>query len=315
MGKDTAIEWTHHTFNPWRGCTKVSDGCKFCYAEKMSHRNPTVLGEWGNQGKRVIAAESYWKQPESWDRAAQKAGEQRTVFCSSMADPFEDREDLLDARRDLFRIVERCRNLLWLFLTKRPQNALRLIEQATGRHADAWLADCHHVWVGASVENQEAANERIPHLLSIPAAMRFLSCEPLLGPLDISHWLGDNYSAMFGGFDLGIRWVIVGGESGPNARPMHPNWVRSLRDQCHEVKVPFFFKQWGEWLPWEHLTGEHYTAQNTEMATMRGDNLEEMESVRLLADPQTRSSLLYVENVGKKKAGRLLDGRTWNETP
>lgn len=230
------IEWTHHTFNPWRGCTKVSAGCANCYAEKMSKRNPSVLGTWGKDGVRAVAAESYWRQAIKWNKDAEQAGERRRVFCASMADVFEGQDTmsenewkkLIPIRARLFRLITDTPNLDWLLLTKRPQYV--------NTHA-LWftLSGClpNNVWVGTSVEDQRAAG-RIPALLNVPARVRFLSCEPLLGAIP-----NLNLS--------GIDWVIVGGESGPGARPMHPDWVRSIRDQCIAADVPFFFKQWGEY--------------------------------------------------------------------
>lgn len=229
MGQQTGIEWCSHTFNPWRGCTKVSPGCTHCYAETLSKRNPKVLGEWGPDGTRVIASESMWKQPLKWDRAAEQAGERRRVFCASLADVFEDRKELNGPRERLFFLIEQTPHLDWLLLTKRPD------------FAHYWM--CEHyatpsnlpnIWMGVSVEDQERANERIPELLRIPAAVRFLSVEPLLAPVDLTA------RACFA-FD----WVIIGGESGPGARPCHTEWIRSIRDQCRGAGVACFVKQLG----------------------------------------------------------------------
>jgi protein gp37 len=261
MAENSKIEWTHHTFNPWRGCTKVSDGCKYCYAETMSGRNPAVLGKWGPRGTRVVAAESYWRQPLTWNAAARAAGERHRVFCASLADVFEGGEtmpeaaqtDVDEARRRLWGLIEVTDNLDWLLLTKRPQNVREMV------HND-WLYS-HvgyppNVWIGTSVENQQTADERIPHLLRVPAAVRFLSCEPLLGPVDVSpylarkveRWDRDHEGTVVGQeFDCvdGIHWLIAGGESGSNARPMNLGWARSLRDQCQAAGAAFFLKQLG----------------------------------------------------------------------
>jgi protein gp37 len=257
MGKDSKIEWTHHTFNPWRGCAKVSAGCANCYAETLSHRNPAVLGEWGPNGTRVIASESMWREPVRWNREAAAAGERRRVFCASLADVFEDRPELQAPRARLYEMVIRCDSLDWLLLTKRPENAARLWAQASTdvfgdmyNNPPIWSTN---VWLGTSVEDQRAADERIPHLLKVPAAVRFLSCEPMLGEVGLYRggWLflrppqPPPGSHTYHG--RGIDWVICGGESGPNARPMHPRWAQSLRNQCAGDGVPFFFKQWGEW--------------------------------------------------------------------
>jgi protein gp37 len=130
MGANSKIQWTNHTFNPWRGCSKVSAGCQHCYAEAMSRRNPAVLGEWGPKGTRVVAAEAMWRQPLKWDRDAQAAGVRARVFCASLADVFEDRADLETPRHELLRLIDSTRSLDWLLLTKRPENVLRLIGQA-----------------------------------------------------------------------------------------------------------------------------------------------------------------------------------------
>lgn len=234
MGKNSKIEWCSHTFNPWRGCTKVSDGCKNCYAETMSKRSPKTLGVWGDNGTRVIASQSYWKQPLRWNREAHAAGERQRVFCASLADVFEDRPELDAPRLRLLALIESTPFLDWLLLTKRPENVMPLIERAQS-HASvvpnprAWLLRNPWVWIGTSVENQKEL-WRVDELRKIPSSVRFLSVEPLLEDL--------------GKVDLtGIHWMIVGGESGAGARPLHPDWARSLRDQCQTAGVPFFMKQ------------------------------------------------------------------------
>lgn len=313
--KDSKIEWTTHTFNPWRGCTKVSAGCDNCYAETMSGRNPKTLGVWGKYGTRVVASESMWKQPLKWDKAAKEAGERHRVFCSSLADVFEGREtmpeafwqDVDNARDRLFDLIEETPNLDWLLLTKRPENVGFKLPK--------------NVWIGTSVEDQKTADERIPLLLETPAALRWLSIEPLLGPVDLTHiqfpnehgntedWNAINQCIMTNGVDdptlLGvddpiIDWVVVGGESGPDARPMHPDWARSIRDQCVAAGVPFFFKQWGEYLDID-------TAIKLGLTSSYDGKYHPYTRI-----PET--SLPFVR-VGKKAAGRLLDGREWSEFP
>jgi protein gp37 len=277
----TTIEWTAtrradgtlapgFTFNPWRGCTKVSPGCTHCYAETLSHRNPKVLGIWGDNGTRVVASEAAWREPWKWDRAAGAAGERHRVFCASLADVFEDRPELVAPRVRLFHLINETPNLDWLLLTKRPENIRRFCGAPDVRRS--WAESTPpNVWLGTSIENQATADERIPHLLKTPAAVRFLSCEPLLGPVDLMPWfqrgercrecgstkLGtldpcgpDWYAGLpplctrCGGLtESPIHWVIVGGESGPKARPMHPAWARSLRDQCQAAGVSYFMKQ------------------------------------------------------------------------
>ena len=233
MSEKSAIEWTDHTFNPWWGCTKVSQGCKHCYAETQSNRFNKA--EWGPTGVRIKTGAANWKQPLKWNKQAKKQGTRYRVFCASMADVFEDKLDqpeLNDWRRDLFQLIINTPHLDWQLLTKRPENVNRMIERATGfSDSEMWFHAARNVWIGTSVENQETADERILHLLHIPAAVRFLSVEPLLETVAV--------------YLQGLHWVIVGGESGRGARPMHPDWVRSIRDQCTAAGVPFFFKQWG----------------------------------------------------------------------
>ncbi len=242
MGKDSGIEWTHHTFNPWWGCQRVSPGCEHCYAEALAKR--TGRARWGAGVPRVPASEKMWGEPLRWNAAARTAGERHRVFCASMADVFEDLPELAPHRARLFELVAKTPNLDWLLLTKRPENAGRLWSQAqydAFNGADSlgptWAPN---VWIGTTVEDQRRAEERIPHLLRIPAAVRFLSCEPLLGPVDLD-------KVVLTEPRVGrIDWVICGGESGGGARRMSAEWARSLRDQCESDGVPFFFKQWGE---------------------------------------------------------------------
>jgi len=247
MAKNSAIEWTDSTFNPWIGCTKISPGCTHCYAEEiMDFRFNKV--RWGPRGTRVRTSKSNWEQPRKWNRQAKKAGVRTRVFCASLADVFEDKPDqpeMDDWRIDLFQLIIETPSLDWLLLTKRPENVCPMIERATG-FSDClmWFPD--NVWIGTSVENQEQADKRIPELLKVPAAVRFLSVEPLLGSVDLENWVMPDDSRPSHGILTGdslIDWVIVGGESGPNARPMHPDWVRAIRDQCQMADVPFFMKQ------------------------------------------------------------------------
>lgn len=312
MGEQTGISWADHTFNPWRGCEKVSEACRYCYAERLSQRNPNVLGEWGPNGKRVVAADSTWREPLKWDRKAQAAGERRRVFCASIADVFEDRTDLVAPRARLFDLIRETPHLDWLLLTKRPENIAEMLPEDWGEWG--WP----NAWLGVSVEDQEAAEERIPKLLSVPAALRFLSCEPLLGPVDLVKATG--CAAWDGSCEIGLEgvptsglvdWVIVGGESGPKARPMHPDWARGLRDQCVSAGVPFFFKQWGEWRAFYD----------------RADDPDWQRVPYVRGDPRRRwlnlagghgfhgQRVCAFERVGKKAAGRLLDWQLWDQVP
>jgi protein gp37 len=300
MGKDSKIEWTHHTFNPWIGCTKVSDGCKNCYAETLDKR--FGRNNWGPNAMRTRTSRAYWDQTFKWNKKAEQEGVRYRVFCASMADVFErhnlpDVNALLDVYRlDLFFVIERTPHLDWLLLTKRPENIMGMVP-------DSWLKKFpSNVWIGTSVENQEQADNRIRELLKVPASIRFLSIEPLLGPIDLIG--SDNQSSALHPYedDNKINWVIVGGESGHHARPMLPNWVRSLRDQCVSAGVPFFFKQWGEWRP------------NGGSMCEPG---EFSKNVLALPDPYPEfpRNCQLMKKTGKKSAGRSIDGLEWNELP
>ena len=320
MAENTSIEWTEHTFNPVRGCRKLSTGCKHCYAETLSKRFPETLGEWGPDANRVMAAESYWRNLAKWNRAAEKAGEIHRVFVASLADVFEGqplsggkegtdgpRVDYLPMLERLKRETADLKHLRFLVLTKRPGNMLAWAKV----HGWPW-----NWWAGTSVEDQAAADLRVPLLCEVPAGVRFLSMEPLLGAVDLESVVGDplgydygqvccNGAGMCGcggmsdAKDAQIHWVIVGGESGPKARPMHPDWVRGLRLQCVEAGVPFLFKQWGAWSE----TGS------------ADPGLHPVASDPLLKINNPQLSVIPMARVGKKAAGRLLDGRTWDEFP
>lgn len=245
MGENSKIEWTHATFNPWWGCVKVSPGCEHCYAETFAKRTGHSI--WGPAAttQRRTFGDKHWQEPLKWNEDAVKAGERRRVFCASMADVFEAHPQLHTERALLWVLIEQTPALDWLLLTKRPENIADMVPSW-------WTTDGYpnNVWIGASVENQAAADKRIPVLATIPAEVRFLSCEPLLGPVDLTPWMGEREWTQVA---PGVRtrqgplvdWVIVGGESGPGARPMHPDWARSLRDQCHAAGVAYHFKQWG----------------------------------------------------------------------
>lgn len=223
--ENSKIEWTHHTFNPWIGCHKVSPGCMNCYASTFNNRFKKA--EWVLGGQRHRTSDSYQKSPLKWNKEARKINQIHRVFCASLADVFETNEhdEMAQWREELHRdLITKTPYLDWLLLTKRPEN----ISKFYGSRRIPW-----NIWLGTSVENQEYAEKRIPELIKNDSPVRFLSCEPLLGPLDLSPWL--KY----------IDWVIVGGESGPGARPMNKEWVISLRNQCLEAGLPFFFKQWG----------------------------------------------------------------------
>jgi protein gp37 len=296
MGEETKIEWCRHSWSPWRGCTKVSPGCANCYAETLSHRNPAVLGQWGKGKPRVLAKN--WNKPVRWDRAREEESRREdrlvpkpTVFPSlcDWLDPEVDPKHLFEF---LKLILRKTPNLCWLLLTKRPElfrERLRAAAaQCTVDPLDvtdliyAWLDHERvplNVWIGTSIEDQIRADERIPHLLRIPAVGRFLSVEPLLGPVDLRHMDADaaghadlcQVNALTGRHtDMGrpcrdvakVDWVIIGGESGPGARPCNIEWIRSLVGQCKTAGVPPFVKQLGadpvafreDARPWRGLT-------------------------------------------------------------
>ena len=227
MAKTSKIEWTTGTFNPWIGCTKVSPGCEHCYAEMDSKRRGRA--EWGKGKPRQHTGKDLWKQPIKWNQEAAQAGRRRRVFCASLADVF-DAEVPHEWREELWELIRKTPHLDWLILTKRPQNFGKMLPSNWG---DGWPNVC----LMTSVEDQ-LRTARIDHLIETPAAYRALSVEPLLGPIKLkTAWLEK------------LDWIIVGGESGHHARPMHPEWVRNLRDQCAASAVKFLFKQWGAWTP------------------------------------------------------------------
>jgi protein gp37 len=396
MAENSAIEWTDHTFNPWRGCTKVSPGCANCYAEALSKR--TGHGEYRRGVPRERMSVDYWKQPLRWNREAAKTlfclpcvterfGEARynaalggsygncqgcgkpknlrefpvyrpRVFCASLADWLDD-EVPIEWLADLLNLIHATQNLDWLLLTKRPQNwrdrcGKALMWMSETKHipiaAIGWLQNWvlngvapTNVWAGTTVENQKAADSRIPDLLEIPAQTSFLSMEPLLGPVDLTN-VGPGARNGSGEFCcnplLGeypyyresdgepcvhygsqIHWVICGGESGPKSRPMHPDWARSLRDQCQNAGVPFFFKQWGEWREVLHhekmiqlkVDGSEYSESFA--ALCNGFLSHSGHFVKSLAEIKDNVTYRGLERIGKKKAGRVLDGQEWSEFP
>ncbi len=280
MAKNSSIEWTHHTFNPWWGCTKVSPGCDHCYAEAWSKRVGKDI--WGPNAGRLFFGDHHWREPLGWNEEARRTRTRMRVFCASMADVFEDRKELEAQRLRLWDLVEKTPWLDWLLLTKRPQNI-----KAMAPWKSVWP---ENVWMGVTVENQTWASHRIHYLLTIPAKTRFLSCEPLLGPLDLTAWTTKKPTYL----KYTIDWVITGGESGAGARPLNPEWVRVLCDQCREASIPFHFKQWGHWQP------------------VDGDGKPDGKWITL---PAADGNEIYMVAKGKKAAGRELDGRKWDGVP
>jgi protein gp37 len=314
MAENTKIEWTDHTFNPWIGCTKVSPGCDHCYAENLMDKRMGVAS-WSPGAERVRTKPANWKMPLRWNAQADafmaRHGRRQRVFCASLADVFDNAVPV-QWRRDLFDLIVATPNLDWLLLTKRIGNTKTMMADALhlnpAANRDGMIWPLPNAWIGATIVNQAEADRDIPKLLQVPARVRFLSMEPLLGPVDLTHievWGGDaEIYPLKGTTDCvddegaptddvpALDWVIVGGESGPGARPMSPDWARSLRDQCEAAGVPFLFKQWGEWIPM----------------------LGQAEGVPVREKTTTPDGWV-MGHAGKKAAGRLLDGRTWDGFP
>lgn len=332
MSENTKIEWCDHTFNPWEGCQKVGPGCDHCYAETRNARfaGGTAIN-WGPGAPRRRTSVSNWELPKRWNAQADafmaQHGRRQRVFCASLADVFDNAADP-KWRVDLLQLIADTPNLDWLLLTKRIGNAHAMLDEALSELScglTRWMdVPWPNVWLGATIVNQAEADRDIPKLLAVPAAKRFLSMEPLLAPvtlpsfcscgcgkpldearqetIDDPGYLNPDQAAASIKATLGVDWVIVGGESGPRARPMHPDWARSLRDQCEAAGVPFLFKQWGEWID----------DFNIDAAALHSPQI---------ADPNEYFHECEWESgvsswrVGKKAAGRLLDGRTWGEVP
>ncbi len=297
MGERSSIEWTDATWNPTTGCTHVSEGCRNCYAERLAPKMRINFDEIKLLPER-LGYPLHWKKP-------------RRIFVNSLSDLFH--EDIgpefcikvfvtmAEAKQHIFQILtkrpNRMRNILsmtefWLEVNK------QLWKQAVPVIKGGMPSVIPNVWLGVSVEDQQTANERIPLLLQTPAAVRFVSAEPLLGSITFDDPPIRGLSVEVDHQeDTRLDWVIVGGESGPHARPMHPDWARSIRDQCQTAGLPFFFKQWGEWL--------HESQFKDEIQRFRG----------LQAHRQEAGDGYQFIKLGKKAAGRLLDGREWSEYP
>ncbi len=354
MSENTKIEWATHTFNPWEGCQKVGPGCDHCYAET---RNARFAGgqpiNWGPGAPRRRTSASTWILPLRWNAQHNsffiQHGHRQRVFCASLADWLDNAVDV-EWLIDLLGMICITPDLDWLLLSKRIGNWRGRLEAAAEwlrerlttaaeatvallRWIERWLGGNPpaNIWLGATIVNQAEADRDVPKLQDTPAAVRFLSMEPLLEPVV----LGNDGHGIYGGISRRsedgewvycdhplqgrrstkcgeyavprIDWVIVGGESGPGARPMHPMWVRSLRDQCQHAGVSFLFKQWGQWI-----------AEGVEMPQplVKLPSLSQRRWVADDADDDRYTpTAAAVYPVGKKAAGRLLDGRTWDEVP
>lgn len=307
----TAIDYLDYTWNPLAmRCTPVSEGCEHCWHLRMADRlgaNPKI----GN-----AEAESYaghdtplvrWKELKK-PIAAKTPG---IIGVQFMGDLFHLGVDF-GMVHEVFDVMWQSPHHTFLVLTKRPERMFEFMTQKNiqNMYGNEW--PLKNVWLGVSCENQARADERIPILLQIPAAVRWVSIEPMLGPVVLRRKANDENEmiqmALMGRLDeysrpvqRGIDWVVVGAETGPGARPMHPDWVRSVRDQCQAAGVPFFFKQWGEWAPWGSDCCDYMFQFNCDEMDKRFE--------RAVTEP-------YVSyRVGKKSAGHLLDGREWREMP
>lgn len=243
MGENTAISWAHHTFSPWWGCEKVSPACDNCYAEAWADR--MKFSVWGKDAPRRFFGDNHWREPVRWNKKAEKQGERHRVFCASMADVFEARKDLDPWREKLWALIEATPHLDWMLLTKRPEN---LMDMLPARWTVGEKPERPNVWLGVTAENQRRADERLPQLFAVPAAVYWVSAEPLLGPIDFGRHFSYEVETgqLSGGSVHGVDWIIVGGESGQGARRMDPAWARDILRQCREAGAKYHFKQKGE---------------------------------------------------------------------
>ncbi len=316
------IEWTDRVWNPVTGCSKISPGCDNCYAERMSKRFGEKWGLPSEEPFKVTVHMERLDQPLKWNKPSR-------IFVCSMADLFHD-DVSFKAIAEVFQRMMECQHHIFLILTKRPDSMKNFFDfvKPSGR---SWPLP--NVWLGVTAENQEQADKRIPILLQIPAAKRFVSVEPMLGPVNLKPWFPwDNHRKKLQGwkrnpdYKQGLHWVICGGESGPGARPMHPEWAQSLRDQCQAAGVPFFFKQWGEWWPISQMPDGYcdslyYPAPEDDPEATRPCRCKngalQLEG-DLLPVHQSGSwghGAMQTFKVGKKAAGSLLDSQEWKQAP
>lgn len=352
MADKTGIAWTDATWNPVTGCTKVSQGCKHCYAEREWARlsaNPKATNYFGRTFTDVACHEDRLDQPLRWQKP-------RMIFVNAMSDLFH--EDVPDEFIDkVFAVMALAEHHTFQVLTKRPERMLSYLN-TVGREdliGDVGIPAVRfdsfgvlewplpNVWLGVSVENQETADERIPLLLQAPAAVHWVSAGPLLGPIDFEEVPVGMYGPLRF-YSQSIKhklprldWVVVEGESGPHARPMHPDWVEFIQKQCEQAHVPFFFKQWGEWLPIHQMTPEFmqslYVSNRKAKPNENQVEIDEVFGQRCtvphmvlnhdgsclsLTDPMAfhkDSRGVSIFRVGTRKAGCLLNGKKWQEYP
>lgn len=336
MADKTNIEWTGATWNPITGCSVHSAGCTNCYAMKLagtrlrhhpSREGLTIDTKAGPVWNGEVRFNEQWlTQPLQWKRP-------RMIFVCAHADLFHEAvpDEWIDR---IFAVMALASQHTFQVLTKRSDRMREYFRESSGwrtriagllgdlKPSPLWNGNVHqgwhnlhgrpdglpNVWLGVSVENQAAADERIPDLLATPATVRWLSCEPLLGPVDLKGWI-------YAGWDgdirrrkpaAHIRWVVVGGESGPEARPMHPDWARSLRDQCEAAGTAYFFKQWGEWRPYDPAS-DNFTERDCTGEYGKKYQFQNIGEEHLAEN--------LVIKVGKKAAGRLLDGKLYDAMP
>jgi len=295
MGSDSKIEWTDATFNPWIGCTRVSAGCEHCYAEQMMDARYGRV-KWGPKGERSVTSDAYWRQPLTWNRKAAAEGRRLRVFCASLSDVFDDHPSISkEWRSGLWNLIADTQNLDWLLLTKRPQNWPKFMPIGARQYP------FENIRLGITIEDQATADKRFPlmQVARLGGWPTFVSYEPALGAIDWQNMLTTGT----------VDWLIAGGESGKEARPSHPQWFRDARDACARHGVAYLFKQFGEWfgpisaVPGGDMGGDMRRDQ-VRIVKPAGDN-----------DGHFRRGDVLMRRVGKKAAGRLLDGVEHNGFP
>ncbi|GAA3510174.1 phage Gp37/Gp68 family protein [Aeromicrobium panaciterrae] len=339
MADKTGIEWTDATWNPTTGCDKVSAGCDNCYALTQAKRLKAMgSARYQNDGDPTTSGPGFGftMHPDALDQPLRWT-KPRRIFVNSMSDLFHG-DNTQEFLAEVFAVMSMAPRHTFQVLTKRPAimrsvlsspmfklqvNGARMKRGVSvlpdSRRSDGTYAwPLPNVWLGTSVEDQKWADIRIPLLLATPAAVRFLSCEPLLGPVDLTpHMPLLAYPDPRETEDWGIDWVIVGGESGKDVRPMHPDWARSIRDACVESGTAFLFKQWGEWAPSKVSGGTHTNPKMSKQRFMYDSVRFAPDGTTYAADPDLYSypGMASMLRVGKRNAGRQLDGRTWDEYP
>ncbi|AYO30628.1 phage Gp37/Gp68 family protein [Biomaibacter acetigenes] len=325
MGK-TKIEWATTVWNPVAGCTKISPGCEHCYAERMAKRLAGRYGYPKENPFQVTFHRERLNEPAKWKKP-------QRVFVCSMGDLFHEDVHFQDISIIWWTMLWFSQHT-YMILTKRPERIIKFFEYLESdiggwkwiteggtnkRYYKQWKWPLPNVWIGVTAENQEMADKRIPVLLQIPAAVRFVSVEPMLGPINLIkdddlYWEPTKQQWVP---RIGLDWVICGGETGPGARPMCPDWVRDLRDQCISAEVPFFFKSWGDWAPW-YGDEDDGCPGDPECEEINCSGCRKARFWRFTgggpAGYEPRD-VLYSVRVGKKAAGRILDGQEWNQLP